>query len=313
MGLSDEEVKEAASKYTIFGRVSPEQKEILIETFKANGEVVAMTGDGVNDILALRKADCSIAMANGSDAAQNVSQLVMLDSNFASLPSVVAEGRRVINNLQRTSSLFLIKTIYASVLSIIFVILGFINNARYPFMTNHLYLWEFTVIGLGSFFVSLEPNKDIMKGDFINNILKKAIPGAVIMLLSTGIMYLLSYFQENGILYTGVLNDEIFETMSFIMFSIIPLATLYDVCRPFTKYRLIVFLSMIGLNIFGLSMAVVMEYVGDFTDLFQVHFKSLISINYLEVAVICICLIAVYLFVRHVIELIETKGEENKQ
>ena len=139
LGLNNEEVKEAALKYTVFGRVTPEQKEILIDTLKQNGDTVAMTGDGVNDILALRKADCSIAMANGSDAAKNVSQLVMLDSDFSSLPSVVAEGRRVINNLQRTCSLFLVKTMFAMFLSIVYLILGFfIKDVQYPFLTNHL-------------------------------------------------------------------------------------------------------------------------------------------------------------------------------
>lgn len=313
-GLNDEEVKEAALKYTVFGRVTPEQKEILIDTFKQNGDTVAMTGDGVNDILALRKADCSIAMANGSDAAKNVSQLVMLDSNFSSLPSVVAEGRRVINNLQRTCSLFLVKTIFAMFLSIVYLILGFfIKDAQYPFLTNHLYLWEFTVIGLGSFFVALEPNKELLKGNFITNILKGAIPGAVMMLLSVGIMELLKYFQLNHIVYTGVFNEEIYLTMCFLMFSILPLANLYRVCAPFSKYRLIVFLSMLGLNILGLSFGALLEYTVGFTSLFGASFKSLIALNYIEVIVIIVALISVYLIATEIINLLANNRKETKE
>ena len=313
-GLNNEEVKEAALKYTVFGRVTPEQKEILIDTLKQNGDTVAMTGDGVNDILALRKADCSIAMANGSDAAKNVSQLVMLDSDFSSLPSVVAEGRRVINNLQRTCSLFLVKTMFAMFLSIVYLILGFfIKDVQYPFLTNHLYLWEFTVIGLGSFFVALEPNKELLKGNFITNILKGAIPGAVMMLLSVGIMELLKYFQLNHIVYTGVFNDEIYLTMCFLIFSILPLANLYRVCTPFSKYRLIVFLSMLGLNILGLSFGALLEYTIGFTSLFGVSFKSLIALNYIEVIVIIVALISVYLIVTEIINLLINNRKEKKE
>lgn len=312
-GLTNKEVKEVATKYTVFGRVTPEQKEILVETFKENGEVVAMTGDGVNDILALRKADCSIAMANGSDAAQNVSQLVMLDSNFASLPSVVAEGRRVINNLQRTCSLFLVKTIFAMTLSIIFVILGFFNGDVYPFKTNHLYLWEFTVIGLGSFFVALEPNKDILKGKFIPNILKGAVPGAIMMLTSVGIMELLKYLQQANIAYTGVFNDEIFLTMCFVLFSILSLGNLYRVCTPFSKYRLIVFISMVTLNLVGMGFGVLLEYTVGFTSLFSVNFKSLIGINYIEMLVIIIGLLGTYLIGTSLMNLIINHRKESKK
>lgn len=318
LGLNNEEVKEAALKYTVFGRVTPEQKEILIDTLKQNGDTVAMTGDGVNDILALRKADCSIAMANGSDAAKNVSQLVMLDSDFSSLPSVVAEGRRVINNLQRTCSLFLVKTMFAMFLSIVYLILGFfIKDVQYPFLTNHLYLWEFTVIGLGSFFVALEPNKELLKGNFITNILKGAIPGAVMMLLAVSCVYLLQYLHNEEILH--VLNsreftNETFVSMSFLLFSILSLATLFDVCIPFSKYRLIVFLSMCAINVLGIVLALILEYCADFTSLFAIHFKSLGEGHYLETFIIIACLLVLYYFINKSITLISLlkKGSKHR-
>jgi cation-transporting ATPase E len=141
-GLSQQQVIDAADKYTVFGRVSPEQKCILIKALKAKGHKVAMTGDGVNDILALKEADCSVAMASGSEATRLVSNLVLLDSNFASMPSVVAEGRRVVNNIQKSSSLFLMKTIYTMLLSIFCLII----KIDYPFSTKQVMLLEFLVI-----------------------------------------------------------------------------------------------------------------------------------------------------------------------
>ena len=299
-GMSIEEVKAIAKDYVVFGRVSPEQKEALVESIKAEGHTVAMTGDGVNDILALKKADCSIAMANGSDAAKNVSQLVMLDSNFSSLPSVVAEGRRVINNLQRTCSLFLVKTIFATALAFVFITLAFLGiTTKFPYETNQLYLWEFMIIGLGSFFIALEPNAESIKPGFIKLILKKALPGAIMIIVSAIVIYLLYYLGSNGIVYTGVFNDTQFKTMLFIVFSILPLVHLYMICAPFSKYRLVVFLCACFFNVTLLVLSFVFQHFGIMVldpetgktivdTLFGVDFTSLVNLNYLEVAIIIV-------------------------
>lgn len=153
---SDKDLEKAALKYTIFGRVSPTQKKDLVIALQKSGKTVAMTGDGVNDVLALKTADCSIAMANGSDATKNVSQLVLLDSNFASMPKVVSEGRRTINNIERSASLFLVKTIYSSVLALMFLFM----NESYPFVPIQLSLISVVTIGIPSFMLALEPNKE---------------------------------------------------------------------------------------------------------------------------------------------------------
>ena len=169
-GMSLDEVKAIANKYTVFGRVSPEQKEALISSMQDEKHVVAMTGDGVNDILALKTADCSIAMASGSDAAKAVSHLVSMDSNFSSLPSVVSEGRRVINNLQRSCSIFLVKTIFAMLLTFIFLFVSWIGigeDTTYPFETNNMYIWELLTIGFASFFLSLQPNDEKIENKFL--------------------------------------------------------------------------------------------------------------------------------------------------
>lgn len=170
-----EELYDAAGRYTVFGRVTPSQKFDLIRALKEQGHTVAMTGDGVNDVLALKEADCSVAMASGSEAARNVSQLVLLDSNFASMPHVVAEGRRSINNIQRSASLFLVKTIYSAILAVLFLFL----NAQYPFQPIQMTLMSMFTIGIPSFVLALEPNRERVQGGFLKNVLSKAVPGAL--------------------------------------------------------------------------------------------------------------------------------------
>lgn len=170
-----EELSAAAERYTIFGRVSPEQKRQLIQALKAKEHVVAMTGDGVNDVLALREADCSIAMASGSDAVRSVAQLVLMDSNFASMPYVVMEGRRVINNIQRTASLFLVKTIYSFLLALVFLFV----QLPYPFVPIQLSLISTVAVGMPAFILALEPDKNRVTGNFMSNVLSRALPGAL--------------------------------------------------------------------------------------------------------------------------------------
>ena len=157
--LSDEEVQKICTEYTIFGRVSPEQKAILIKSLKQSGKTVAMTGDGVNDILAMKQANCSIAIASGSEAARNSAHLVLMDSNFASMPKVVEEGRRVINNIQQSATLFLMKTIYAIVMALVCLI----TWRPDPFAPSSFYVLEFAVIGIPSFALALQPNKNLVK------------------------------------------------------------------------------------------------------------------------------------------------------
>ena len=188
--MSDKEVVRIANKYTVFGRVSPHQKKLLVEAMKNNGHVVAMTGDGVNDILALREADTSIAMASGSEAARNVSHLVLMDSNFANMPKVVSEGRRVINNIQKVSKLYLTKTFFTLFLSLLIIIRGLMGyEALYPLKPSHLLIMEILVIGVPSFFIALEYNNNRIEGNFLAKIIKDALPGAIVVLLNALIIY----------------------------------------------------------------------------------------------------------------------------
>lgn len=227
--------------YNIFGRVKPNQKKEIILALKAKGHVVAMTGDGVNDVLALKEADCSIAMNSGSDAARNVSQLVLLDSNFSSMPKVVSEGRRSINNIQRSSTLFLCKTTYATILAIIFMFL----NQSYPFIPIQLTLTSMVTIGIPSFVLALEPNNDRINGKIIVNVLKKSLPTALTVCFNILFIMFISTFIK-------LTQDEI-STLCVIMTGLTGFMLLYRISVPFNKIRRILFLTLALMFFVGIT------------------------------------------------------------
>jgi len=225
-GLNEKQVIAAANKYTVFGRVTPEQKAILIKAIKANGNTVAMTGDGVNDILALKEADCSIAMASGSEAVRSVSHMVLLNSDFGSMPETVLEGRRVINNVQKSSSLFFMKTIFTIVFSVICLIL----QCRYPLTTTQMLLLEAFVIGIPSFFLAFMPNDKPVSGKFIYNLIRNALPGAITLILNISAIYLFVHLTTNNI-YS---HEALLSTMCTITVTFTGLGLLVRLCKPWT-------------------------------------------------------------------------------
>lgn len=232
--LTDEELPEAVQNYTVFGRVSPHQKKMIIQALKAQKHTTAMVGDGVNDVMALKEADCSIAVSQGSEAAKNIANLVLLDNNFKNIPFIVAEGRRVINNIQRAASLFLVKTIFSFILAILTLFL----NSRYPFEPIQLTLISSLTIGIPSFFLALEPNHNRVKGNFVLNVLSHAAPGALMVVTST---MLVSVFT-----HIFAYPDEIRSTMCVILTGACSLTVLLRVSTPFTLQRKIVFFTMSG-------------------------------------------------------------------
>ena len=197
--VKDKDIKKVINEYTVFGRVSPMQKKELIIALKKAGHTVAMTGDGVNDVLALKEADCSIAMSNGADAAKNVSEVVLLDSNFASIPSIVLEGRRTINNIERSASLFLVKTIYSSIMSVLFLFI----RSPYPFIPVHVSLISFVTIGVPSFMLALEPNNEIVRKGFLRNVIRNAFPTAIsVIFMIVGLAYSYNWFKLDPTVYS---------------------------------------------------------------------------------------------------------------
>ena len=231
--LPDKEaIRDAIHKYTVFGRVIPEQKKQIIEAFKEVGKIVAMTGDGVNDVLALKCADCSVAMASGSDAASNAAQVVLLDSDFSKMPEVVLEGRRVVNNIQRSASLFLVKNIF-SILTTIFTLIA---ANLYPLYPTQLSLLGAFTIGAPAFFLALQPNKNLIRGDFLVNVILKALPAGLadfIMLAAISI--------HGNIL--GMSNEQI-STVAIIILLLIGMAALIRICRPMDWIRAAVCVAM---------------------------------------------------------------------
>ena len=235
-----EEIKEAAQKYSVFGRVTPQQKLDLVKALKEQGHTVAMTGDGVNDVLALKESDCSIAMASGSDAARTVSQLVLLDSNFASMPKILKEGRRSINNLQRSSSLFLTKTIFSTINAILFIFLHF----DYPFQPIQLTLISALTIGAPSLILALEPNKERIKGKYIVNVIRKSIPGAMTMVFNIVALAIVCSFIH--------FNSTEISTLAVMITGFAGLLVLLKVSLPFNWIRCALFFTMLGAFIFAI-------------------------------------------------------------
>lgn len=244
-GMTDEEVADIAFEYTVFGRVTPVQKKVLVQAFKAQKKTVAMTGDGVNDILALKEADCSIAMASGSDATKYVSQLVLLDSNFASMPQVVAEGRRVINNIQRTSSLFLLKTMFVILLTLMYLFLGkFVApNFTYPFWKpSMLMLIEIFAVGVPATVLAIQPNHEKVKGRFFKNVMKTVIPAALTIIVIHALLYTLVS------LHVFELEERTFDTIAVIITNIICLFVLFEQCRPWTWWKIVMYVGFSALT-----------------------------------------------------------------
>ena len=229
---TQEQLQKAASEYTVFGRVTPEQKRSLVRALKKKGHTVAMTGDGVNDVLALKDADCSIAMASGSEAAANVSDLVLLNSDFSGMPQVVAEGRRVINNIQRSATLFLVKNIFSFVLSLI----SLISVSLYPLKPAQISLISAFMIGTPSFFLALEPNEELVKGKFLRNVFYRALPAALTSVI----------LVEWSLLFTeafGIAQDQA-STIAFYLYGITSYFMLFRVCMPINLWHGALFTAM---------------------------------------------------------------------
>ncbi len=244
---TDSDIAAAVNKYTVFGRVTPNQKRKFVGALKAAGHTVAMTGDGVNDVLALKDANVGIAMASGADAACQAAQLVLLSSDFSALPSVVLEGRRVINNIQRAASLFLVKNIFSFFLALITIFAG---SMPYPLQPLQLSLVGALTIGVPSFFLALEPNHALVHGAFLHNVLKKACPGGFTNLfLVLGVELFAFAFSFSG---------EELSTLACMLIAFNGLIILYQVCKPFDWKRRILWLAM------SAAMVIAVVFLGNF-------------------------------------------------
>ena len=273
-GLNEREVANVANKYTVFGRVSPEQKAILVHAIKSVGNTVAMTGDGVNDILALKEADCAISVASGSEAARNVSHIVLMDNNFGNMPKVVAEGRRVINNIKNSSSLYLMKTFFTAILALLCCFMG----EPYLFMPSNVLLLEFFVIAAPSFFLSLQPNKDRIQGKFITHVLSGAFSGAFLMIICVMAMYLPHVIAPDE-------SDAFYRPMCMMARTFSGLVMVVRLCQPFNVYRAVLAITMIAICVVAFCVPIVPDWLYEgWSDLEWDYSKILIIVVVIEAA-----------------------------
>ncbi len=261
-GLSKIEVENAATVYTVFGRVSPEQKAILVRALKKAGKTVAMTGDGVNDILAMKEADCAVSVASGSEAARNVSNLVLQDNNFGSMPHIVNEGRRVINNVKNSSSLYIMKTLLTLILATTCILL----KSEYFFKTSNMMMFELFISAIPSFVLSLQPNTNRVRGKFIPYVLSRAIPGALTMAMGIFTLYFVhktSLTEAFGLVQDGVDTTE-YNALMMIALTFTGLVMLYRICQPFNVVRTV---------LFGVSLLLCLIVIG-IPELGEIVFKD---------------------------------------
>lgn len=264
-------IRDAVTRYTVFGRVTPEQKRKFVRALKKAGKTVAMTGDGVNDVLALKDADCSVAMASGSDAAAQASQLVLLESDFSKMPDVVAEGRKVVNNLERSGSLFIVKNIFSLIISVLFIFFGL----AYPMKPAQISLISIFTIGLPAFFLSQMPNRDLIKGKFITNILLKALPAALTDVL---VVCAMVYF---GNIFNVASTD--IATASTILMSIVGMMIVFQICKPMDMYKMWMWILC------GVGLACCMIFISKMFDITNMSNRCiLLCVNFSIIAEPCL-------------------------
>jgi len=237
---TDRQIKRAVEEYVVFGRVTPDQKRKLVRALKAAGHTVAMTGDGVNDVLALKDANCSIAMASGSEVASQVSDIVLLNSDFSAMPAVVMEGRRVINNIERSAALFLTKNIFSFLVA--FVISIILAN-QFPLSAARFTLFNIFLIGAPSFVLAMEPNRSIVKGRFIVNVLVSALPAGLTDFAALTTLIL-------ACARLGIANDEV-STMALYVIAFIGFLFLYKICKPLNALRIALIVTMLVAFVLG--------------------------------------------------------------
>ncbi|MCI8464785.1 MAG: cation-translocating P-type ATPase [Lachnospiraceae bacterium] len=234
-----EAVNKAMREYTVFGRVTPDQKRQFVGALKSQGRTVAMTGDGVNDVLALKDADCSVAMASGSEAAAQASQVVLLDSDFSCMPQVVLEGRRVVNNIERSASLFLVKNIFSLLLSLFSVAF----MITYPLEPAQISLISMFAIGVPAFFLALQPNKERIQGHFMSNVIRKALPGGLTDVIAVGALVVFAH--------TFDVRAEDVSTAATMLLAIVGFMILFKICQPMNKFRMAVWIGCVAGLILG--------------------------------------------------------------
>ena len=294
-GLSDIEVENAANQYTVFGRVTPEQKAILIRSIKKAGNTVAMTGDGVNDILAMKEADCAVSVASGSDAARNVSNLVLQDNNFGSMPKIVNEGRRVINNIKDSASLYIMKTLLTMLLALVCIFTG----SAYFFTTNNMLMFEVLISAIPSFVLSLQPNTNRVKGKFIPFVVSRAMPGAFTMAFGILALYIINQTSLTSLFeFTNAAGETetVYNAMLMMSLTFTGLVMLFRICQPLNLIRTTLFFCMTALCVTVLAVPVLGNIVYEGWDTLKFNLTQILLLVVIVQAAVPISSILIKFF-----------------
>lgn len=294
-GLSDIEVENAANQYTVFGRVTPEQKAILIRSIKKAGNTVAMTGDGVNDILAMKEADCAVSVASGSDAARNVSNLVLQDNNFGSMPKIVNEGRRVINNIKDSASLYIMKTLLTMLLALVCIFTG----SAYFFTTNNMLMFEVLISAIPSFVLSLQPNTNRVKGKFIPFVVSRAMPGAFTMAFGILALYIINQTSLSSLFeFTNAAGETetVYNAMLMMSLTFTGLVMLFRICQPLNLIRTTLFFCMTALCVTVLAVPVLGNIVYEGWDTLKFNLTQILLLVVIVQAAVPISSILIKFF-----------------
>ena len=294
-GLSDIEVENAANQYTVFGRVTPEQKAILIRSIKKAGNTVAMTGDGVNDILAMKEADCAVSVASGSDAARNVSNLVLQDNNFGSMPKIVNEGRRVINNIKDSASLYIMKTLLTMLLALVCIFTG----SAYFFTTNNMLMFEVLISAIPSFVLSLQPNTNRVKGKFIPFVVSRAMPGAFTMAFGILALYIINQTSLSSLFeFTNAAGETetVYNAMLMMSLTFTGLVMLFCICQPLNLIRTTLFFCMTALCVTVLAVPVLGNIVYEGWDTLKFNLTQILLLVVIVQAAVPISSILIKFF-----------------
>lgn len=294
-GLSDIEVENAANQYTVFGRVTPEQKAILIRSIKKAGNTVAMTGDGVNDILAMKEADCAVSVASGSDAARNVSNLVLQDNNFGSMPKIVNEGRRVINNIKDSASLYIMKTLLTMLLALVCIFTG----SAYFFTTNNMLMFEVLISAIPSFVLSLQPNTNRVKGKFIPFVVSRAMPGAFTMAFGILALYIINQTSLYSLFeFTNAAGETetVYNAMLMMSLTFTGLVMLFRICQPLNLIRTTLFFCMTALCVTVLAVPVLGNIVYEGWDTLKFNLTQILLLVVIVQAAVPISSILIKFF-----------------
>lgn len=306
--LPIEEVKHCAFRYAVFGKATPEQKEAIIKTLQEGDRTVAMVGDGYNDILALKRSHCSIAVENGSDGAKNVSQVILKDSNLKHIPEIIKEGRRVTNNLIKVVSLFAAKALFAILLTAFFGAILLTNETSahyYPYVVNNFILWDAIISGAAAFALAFDKNKKKMQGSFAANVLKNAIPGGILLFVPILILFSIYFMQQSSLVSFGVYTEECAVAMTLISFNVLGLVYLYKICSPLTNFRKIVFVSATALVVLSFATSIILTYVfNNYSNrILQIPFTEMNGPSYVTTAIVTIVFAAIYIFINQAISI----------